>query len=434
MSSRNILLNAVGPQDKYLSVDPKTTYFKEQTKTHTNFAKVEHIIYPSNLQSDNIPHTFGETVLFDIEKPSDLLLNIKLEIIIEGNHWENIDVCVPQTIYALIDYIEILSNSKVLQKLSGHWLYIWNQLYDPTNKQDIPIHAYASKNTFLKNVSLENNSKTFKQYRLMLNIPFWFSENPGNALPLWAIQNERIFIRLKLRDFCDIIHIDNGNQISKNDFIIRKINLITELVELDVDEKKSFQDSELEYLIEQVEIDGVIDIDICSKKKLKISLEQYPYTNEIIWFFTGACLDEHFSPCNYFNLWPCFNGINNGLTNRDHTNSSYISLNGNPINPKLKSSYYRKIQRFQYHSTGPDYNKELDAFVNYGDYNCIYNYSFALNPEKIKPSGFISTDKFNTIHLNIELIPMNYKRNLYIFQKRFNIIRIKNGFINILNL
>lgn len=425
MSSRNILLNAIGLQDSYLTVDPNTTHFKEIQQTHTNFAKVEHIIYPTTLQSENIPHTFGEMVLFDIEKPSDLLLNIKLEIVVEGDYWERVDICVPQTMYALIDYIELLSDSKVLQKLTGHWLYIWNQLYNPTNKQDIPIHAYASNHNKI------GNNPT--QYRLMLNIPFWFSQNPGLALPLWAIQNERIFIRLKLRCFNDIVYTQKHPCIDKNDFIIRKIKLITELVELDVDEKHSFQDSELEYLIEQVEINGIIDIEACAKNKLKIPLEQYPFVNEIIWVFTGVYLDECFTPYHYFNFWPEFNGQQNEYSIRDHSSSAYITLNGNPINPKLKSSYYRKVQRFQYHSTDPDYNKELDGLVKYGDYNCIYSYSFSLQPEKIKPSGFISSEKFNTIHLNVQLIPMNYKRNLYIFQKRFNIIRIKDGFINILN-
>ena len=145
MSSRNILLNAVGKQDEYININPETTYFKDDYHTHTNFSKVENIICSNCSQSDHIEYNFNDLVIFDIEKPGDLLLNVKVEVILEGNHWEDINNVVPQTMYALIEYVELVSDNKILQKLSGHWMYIWNQIYDPTNKNNIPIHAYASQ-------------------------------------------------------------------------------------------------------------------------------------------------------------------------------------------------------------------------------------------------------------------------------------------------
>lgn len=419
MSSRNILLNAIGPQDEYININPNTTFLKNSHLTYTNFSKIEHLIYPTSQQSDNITYSFGELVIFDIEKPSDLLLNIKVEFVLEGD-WEHSDI-VPETLYSLIEYIEIVSDNKILQKLTGHWMYLWNQLNDPTNKLNIPTHAYASSNQNLINHCPQ-------QYKLMLNIPFWFSQSPGLALPLWAIQNERLFVRLKLRNFSEISY----NLDSRN-YIIRSIQLISDIVELDMDEKKSFQDRSLEYVIEQIEFNGIIDIPTNSKNKLKITLEQYNYVNEIIWIFTGKCF-EHcvYMPTDYFNFWPGFNG-NSNVNYKDHTIRSNISLNGKPINQKLNASYYRKVQRFQYHDSSKDIDKNLDPIEKHGNYNCIYNYSFSLQPNKIKPSGFLSTDKFNTINLNLELIPFTYDRNLFIFQKRLNIIRIKDGFINILN-
>ena len=137
MSSRNILLNAIGPQDEYININPNTTFLKDSHLTYTNFSKIEHFIYPTSQQSDNITYSFGELVIFDIEKPSDLLLNIKVEFVLEGD-WEHSDI-VPETLYSLIEYIEIVSDNKILQKLTGHWMYLWNQLNDPTNKLNIPL-------------------------------------------------------------------------------------------------------------------------------------------------------------------------------------------------------------------------------------------------------------------------------------------------------
>ena len=46
----------------------------------------------------------------------------------------------------------------------------------------------------------------------------------------------------------------------------------------------------------------------------------------------------------------------------------------------------------------------------------------------------LSTDKFNSIHLDIDINSAEYNRNLNIYIKRFNIIRIENGHINLIHV
>ena len=48
--------------------------------------------------------------------------------------------------YALIDYIEITSNDKVLEKLTGDAIYLLHQLYD-NNTKYIATMAYANNKT-----------------------------------------------------------------------------------------------------------------------------------------------------------------------------------------------------------------------------------------------------------------------------------------------
>ena len=452
MSNRNILLNAIGQQDDYLTKKPETTHLKTTWNTHTNFSKNLIKIYPTSILGDNPIYNFGETIIFDIEKPSDLLTNINLELIVDGDDWYhqsntcNTPTIVPETMYALIDNIQILCGDNVLQTLTGHWLYIWDQLYNPTckGKENIANSAYASTH----NQTCKSPKLTNTQHILHLNIPFWFTQNPGLGLPLWALQNERIFIKLKLRNFSEI---SNSDRIEKN--VVRDIKLIAEIVELDVDEKSKFKNVPLEYLIEQVEFNGIVEIPGNTSNRLKIPLQQYPFVNELIWVFTGSewsvgdgdthliahnptspCLKNIFLPVTYFNFWPQFNvNPDCALVQKDHTSETTILLNGNPINPKLKASYYRKIQRFQNHSTNTVYTPTLETNDLVGLYNCIYTYSFSLDPEKIKPSGFLSTEKFNNVNLDLKIISQPHKRNLHIFQKHFNIIRIKDGYLNILN-
>ena len=79
-------------------------------------------------------------------------------------------------------------------------------------------------------------------------------------------------------------------------------------------------------------------------------------------------------------------------------------------------------------------NRYLDEDDNTKN-NCIYSYSFNLDPENVSSSGFLSFKKFNNIHLDLQMTSnknTTRDRELHIFIKRFNIIRIKNGQLDIL--
>ena len=422
MSNRNIILNAIGKEDDYLTKNPVITFLKSEYKKHTNFSKNIIKVCSTSNRNDIINYNFGELVHFEIDKSGDLLLNLSVEITIEGDDWNSNNLVVPQTIYSLIDYIEILADTKVLERLRGEWIYIWHQLYGRNNSDNnIYDSAYASNNNLF-------NSK----HKLLLKIPFWFSLNAGLALPLWAIQHERIHIRLKLKNKSEIcLESENRN------IVIKNIELILEIVDLDKLEKDKFQNNQLEYLIEQVEFCGsnIIESNFNSRKKIEI--ERFPYVTEIYWIFSGIDFENNasnkFNPNNYFNYWLNFDG--NPLTRLDHTKNTTILLNGNPINQRLKGSYYRKIPRYESHNTVSSKDKFGNSIKepNIHSYNCIYTYSFSFNPQNIKPSGFLSTNKFNSMHLDIELNKADYNRNLNIYIKRFNIIRINNGYINLVH-
>lgn len=423
MSNRKIILNALGFEDSFLKKDPNITFLKSKHKKHTNFAKNIIKINPNSMQNDKINYNFGEIVDFDIDKSGDLLLNVSLEIILEGSDWINKNLTVGETIYSLIDYIEILADTKLLERLTGEWIYIWDNL----NKSNNCIYqtGYAS------NLTQVNNTEPY-QYKILLNIPFWFCLNAGLALPLWAIQHERINIKLKLKNKTEICLDPMNINLS-----IKNINLNCEIVDLDVLEKEKFRNTDLEYLIEQIEIveNNNIEANINSKKKIEI--EKYPYVAEIYWIFKGKKFTNtssgEFNPANYFNYWLNFDG--NPLTRIDHTKNTTILINGNPINSRVRGSYYRKITRYECHNTNEvkDLNGELIKNPNYYSYNCIYSYSFSLNPNNVKPAGFLSTNKFNTMHLEIELNSAKYDRILNIYIKRYNIMRISNGYINLIN-
>jgi hypothetical protein len=50
----------------------------------------------------------------------------------------------------------------------------------------------------------------------------------------------------------------------------------------------------------------------------------------------------------------------------------------------------------------------------------------------MEPSGFLSLDKFNNITLDLEMNGNSVARNILVFLKKFNLMRIQNGHLELL--
>ena len=181
---------------------------------------------------------------------------------------------------------------------------------------------------------------------------------------------------------------------------------------MDNDEKTNYINNSLEYVIEQVEhTSKLINKNMSSLQKIEIP--RYAFVNELIWIFVNIDFDFK----NYFNFWKDNKDLSEDHS--DHSKGVTILLNGKPIHSKLKSSYYRKIQNYQNHS------KNILK-------NCIYSYSFGLYSDEIKPAGILSLNKYNIALLEMQILASPKERLLYIFIKKFNILRIKDGYLHLL--
>lgn len=432
MSVSKIMLNALGQQDSFLIENPDFTFFKKKPSTHTNFAKSLVEIDPNCLQNDETNINFGETIDFTINNTGDLLLNVTTKFVLEdptGDKWNNLNNnIVPETLFALIDYIEIVSNDRVLQKLTGMWMYIYYTNYvNKSNNKHLINSASAS---LLTRTDLIGSN--IIEYTLHLPIPFWFSKNSDLALPICSLQHEKISINVKIKNFNDI-----SLNSTQSDFVIKNIKLLCEFIELEQTEKQKFLQTPIQYLIEQVEYNGPHNINVKGKtsSRMKFKLQDSYLVKDIIWVIKEQTSNEI---KNYFNFW---HNNNSGEYRTDHFKDGSILLNGRVLNPRFSASYYRMVQRDQHYKSDRGYVTSNIGMNNYLDRdniekknNCIYSYSFSLDPELIKSSGFLSFKKFNNVHLDLQISSLvNTKnRELLIFIKRFNIIRIKNGKLDIL--
>ena len=156
MSAVKSIVAQKGIQDKYLSHNPHHTQFKADYLRHSQFSKMLMKVEPDGYNYDTFQ--FGDIYTFEIEKNCDLLKSVLLEMTLQDHN--NSDI-VSQTMYALIDYIELEISDKVIERLSGDWLYVYH-LLDGT---------YSSSHTHSDNT---NSGDTTSEHTLYLEIPFWF--------------------------------------------------------------------------------------------------------------------------------------------------------------------------------------------------------------------------------------------------------------------
>uniref|UniRef100_A0A6C0IXY4 Major capsid protein N-terminal domain-containing protein n=1 Tax=viral metagenome TaxID=1070528 RepID=A0A6C0IXY4_9ZZZZ len=400
MTAKQIILNSLDKKDSYTKNNNGDSIFNEKFMTHTNFAKNITDVYPMDTKNN---YEFGDTVHFEIDQIGDLLSKITFYLEfsnIEKKCLDNFSI-VPEIMHAIIKSITIRSNNTVIQKLTGHSIYIQNQLYSPKETLNISNAGFINKNTF-----------DGEKHILYLDIPFWFTKELDKALPLLSLNYEKISIDLELNNFSNI-----SKNLDEINFCLKNIKLIGEYINLDNDEKIRYINNPSEYIIEQIEYrDLEIEKNMSSSKK--INIDKYSLVSELIWVFSKNNLENKNL---YFNYWK--DDVNNG---NEHCRNVRVLLNGNSINSLLKSSYYRKIQRYQNHPSSSLLTKQNNL-------NCIYQYSFSLNPDNIKSSGFLSLNKFNSVNLDIQILPTDFKRIMRIIIKKYNILKIDNGNLYLLN-
>ena len=225
MPGGTLQLHSYGPKNTYFTGNPQLTFFKTIYRRHTNFA-----IEPIQILSNKSPQ-LGNTISYNIEKTGQLLSDIYLQIDLKLKVDDTTKIYYNNICnlgFNLINQFNIEIGGKIIDKQYGTWLQIWNELTDRniggtngrynqgitdfygnlhTNSQilkglgvqvlnitNLDGNNYIDSgggNSFFR-TSEDNN---FIYGYVYIQLPFWFTKNPGLALPLIAIKDTiKIFI------------------------------------------------------------------------------------------------------------------------------------------------------------------------------------------------------------------------------------------------
>ena len=378
---------AQGAQDKYISKNPEITFFKTLHRRHTNFA-VESI---EQTFDGSVPR-YGATgtVSATISRNGDLVSAMWVEVDLPAIQKDDTDTAenaartrTAGDVYELIDNITVSVGGQMIERHYGDWMRISDDLTVGKGGRKDNLDAVRSwpKESTYKGLDVDgvthmNADVPARKVRIPLS--FWFCKEPGQALPLIALQYHEVKVAMA---FTSVVPTDT------------KVSLWADYVYLDSEERKKFAKQSHEYLIEQLQTTGKTTL---SGSSTKIRMTFNHPIKELVWTTEAYKVADDTALA-------------------EPIKSARLELNGHDRFAVRDAAYFKEVQQYQHHS---------------GSANA-YVYSFALDPEKLQPSGSCNFSRIDnaSLHLNTEPIDgtTNKDGSTRIYAVNYNVLRVKNG-------
>ena len=389
-----IELIAKGNQDTYLIGNPQFSYFKTVYKRCTNFS-VEPIRQIFTESPD-----FGKRVTCIIDKKGDLLSDILLEIELpslnENVSWTN------GIGNFMIDYVELQLGGEPIDRITGDMLDTWMEL---TNELGIKNSVYKMVGKFITfNQTTQSNA-----LKLLVPIPFWFCRSIDRSLPLISMQYTDVKIVVQFKTF-DKCWYKLTNEIPNSSKMISKAGLICNYVYLDVFERTKFaKQDNIDFLIEQFQQNNSYQVPDNIINVTTRLFFNHP-VKELFWFYRSTVA---LNANDYYNYGNVSNYGTVNLVAIEPFDNIQLRYNGNDRFEQLPATFFRLYQPYRHHSSGT---------LQY-----IYVYSFAIEPEKIQPSGSCNFSKIDNATLQFTCTGSIPDGTISIYATNYNILRIKSG-------
>ena len=280
-------LVAYGAQDVYLTGNPQITFFKVVYRRHTNFA-IEVIEHTLVGEPD-----FGRRVTAQLGRNADLISKAFLRVVLSsvdpgGSRF----AWVRRIGHAFINNIEVEIGGTIMDRQYGVWLDIWFELARHGDHElgyarmvgDVP-----ELTTF--------NTEVKPEYVLYIPFQFWFNRYVGLAIPMIALQYHRVNINILFNEIDNLVIRDAS--FDPSGITLNDATLIIDYVYLDSDERRRFAQVGHEYLIEQIQFNGLEQVlDPISRYVLDYN---HP-TKEIIWAIRRGEFNSNSSFIHYTHL------------------------------------------------------------------------------------------------------------------------------------
>jgi|TARA_R110001583_G_scaffold59806_1_gene177863 hypothetical protein len=384
MSGR-LRLAATGVQDQWLTGDPQFSYFLMNFRRHTKFS-IDYI--ESQFDGDL---TFGKTITCRIPNDKgDLVKNLNLKVTLNdpstGYEW-----C-PSVISHLIESAELLIGGQTIQKLTGEYIYMHQQLYNTDDDTDQTVYFLNSHG---------NTIAYSGDYNYFIDLPFYFYRNSSLSIPTCALTKQIVEVRIKLRPLSELVSGANPENAIAT---LKKIAIDTEFVFLTDRERDYLMSRPIDYVITQLQMSKFV---MKAGENTKSVMLNFSHPVKELFFVSQsekAVRDNH--------------------PNRYNTISNVKLRFNNELVFDRDRKFLVYEQALKYHISPPEYV----AATNYKQSE-FSMYSFALNPEMYYPTGQVNMSRIVHKLLTIEIDPINSidDNKTRVYALNFNILRVNAG-------
>jgi Large eukaryotic DNA virus major capsid protein/Major capsid protein N-terminus len=425
-------LVAYGAQDAYLSGNPQITFWKGLYKRHTNFAMEPFRVNLTGQANWGVKHSAI------LGRHADLLYSTYIEVVLDDGYYNNDQ---GRLGYNLIKYVELDIGGQIIDRIYGEWLYLWDAL---TSDFNTSVKLWRMVGNEEQSGAREiTNSETCANGRLsspkVLYIPlyFFYTKNPGAALPLIALQYHEVKINIQWND----VKLISGNFInntvysSTNDEGFPKqplqASVYVDYIYLDTEERRRMAQQSHEYLIEQTQYNEDKGI---SSYNNRIDLTFNHPVKELVWVV---------QPSEYTNCKLTPEGTTRDATRLEPFTydqaaifDQWLQINGQDRLDKRYGDYYNKVQPYQHHTgvMGTQQDISGSGVTIPLPQPGIYCYSFALRPEEHQPSGTCNFSRIDTATIVMNLSgdatldpDADRTYEVRVYAVNYNILRVMSG-------
>lgn len=406
-------LVAYGAQDAYLSGNPQITFWKGLYKRHTNFA-----MEPFRINFTGQPN-WGTKQSAVLGRHADLLYSTYVEVVLAADSYNNDQ---SRLGYNLIKYAELEIGGQLIDRLYGEWMYLWDTLSSSFNASRMLRQMVGGgQNPGAWSVSAPTqcntgNGKPSLPTVLYVPLAFFYTRNPGAALPLIALQYHEVKINLLWNDPTFISSTAASSVAAPTQAAI-----YIDYIYLDVEERRRMAQQSHEYLIEQTQYNEDKGI---SSYNNRIDLTFNHPVKELVWVV---------QPENYTNCK--LNSPGTRLQPFTYTSAAvyeqWLQINGQDRLDRRYGDYFNKVQVYQHHTGSTNISPNNSSPFQQ---NGIYVYSFALRPEEHQPSGTCNFSRIDTATIVMNLSgavtvsdDSDSTWNVRVYAVNYNILRIMSG-------
>ena len=425
-------LVAYGAQDAYICGNPQITFWKGLYKRHTNFAMEPFRINMTGQANWGVKHSAT------VGRHADLLYSTYLEVILPYSVSFNNDQ--GRLGYNLIKYAELEIGGQLIDRLYGEWLFLWDCLTSDVST-GLKLHRMvgADQNfsqgtsTFTAPTSCNagaSGRESAPTSIVYIPLSFFYTRNPGAALPLIALQYHEVKINIQWND-PQFISGTAANTLTAP----TQAALYIDYIYLDVEERRRMAQQSHEYLIEQTQFNEDKGI---SSANNRIDLTFNHPVKELVW----VVQPETYTNCK---LNAPGTRLKPFTYDQDAVNEQWIQINGQDRLDRRYANYYNEVQPYQHHTGSFDAVKTQGGKITIsnsfaadtqGYQKGAYLYSFALRPEEHQPSGTCNFSRIDTATIVMSINgtvtinsdqPTDNTWNVRVYAVNYNILRIMSG-------